>query len=152
MKMDKVSEIKQDKSKTTPSSHRDFFAKLYGSLEEEYNKKRGLDSKNSSSSGNAIVTDAAHVNLINENNSKLGHNIFGNTVEDESEDEKESKNDNKEFEISLSAETSPGSSPTKDEEISPPRVPPPTLRQFQNRLQVSTKIISEIQIFHSKIQ
>ena len=148
--MDKVSEIKQDKSKTTPSSHRDFFAKLYGSLEEEYNKKRGLDSKSSSSSGNAIVTDATHVNLTNENNVKHVHSIYGNTVDDESEDEKESRHDSKEFEISLSAETSPGSSPTKDEEISPPRVPPPTLKQFQNRLQVSTKSISETQIRHAK--
>ena len=138
--MDKVSEIKQGKSKTTPSSHRDFFAKLYGSLEEEYNKKRGLDSNSSSSSGNAIVTDANNVNLTNEKNVKYGHSTYDDTIDDESEYDKESRNDNKEFEISLSAETSPGSSPTKDEEISPPRLPPPTLKQFQNRLQVSTKI------------
>ena len=87
--MDKVSEIKQGKSKTTPSSHRDFFAKLYGSLEEEYNKKRGLDSNSSSSSGNAIVNDANNINLTNEKNVKYDHSTYDDTIDDESEYDKD---------------------------------------------------------------
>ena len=140
--MDGDSGIKQDKSKSTPSSHRDFFAKLYGSLEEEYNKKRTLTSKNASLNETICDQDTTDVDVTVENDTKLGHIVYSDTVDDDSDDEKGSRNEVKGLEMSLSTETSPGSSPTKDEEISPPRVPPPTLKQFQKRLEVRANTLS----------
>ena len=140
--MDGETGIKQYKSKTTPSSHRDFFAKLYGSLEEEYNKKRTLTSKNASLNETICDQDTTDVDVTVENDTKLGHIVYSDTVDDDSDDEKGSRNEVKGLEMSLSTETSPGSSPTKDEEISPPRVPPPTLKQFQKRLEVRANTLS----------
>ena len=140
--MDGDSGIKQDKSKTTPSSHRDFFAKLYGSLEEEYNKKRTLASKNASLNETICGQETTDVDVTVKNDSKLDHIVYSDTVDDDSDDEKRSRNGAKGLEMSLSTETSPGSSPTKDEEISPPRVPPPTLKQFQKRFEVRANTLS----------
>ena len=148
--MNEDSEIKQDKSKTTPSSHRDFFAKLYGSLEEEYNKKRGLESKKSSFTETANQTRTTHDNVTHENDSQHDQIVSSNMVDEDSEDDDESRNCGQGDEITLSATTSPGSSPTKDEEISPPRVPPPTLKQFQRRFEVSTGNDTDILIIPIK--
>ena len=131
--MEQESAIKTDRSKTTPSSHQDFFAKLYGSLEEEYNKKRSIEVKKAS---NNLYEATGYEDRI------VKHNTIqcNNPLDEESEDEKESRNDIKDKEHSLSPEVSPGSSPTKDEEISPPRVPPPTLKQIQQRFEVSVNV------------
>ena len=128
--MEEESAVKQDRSKTTPSSHRDFFAKLYGSLEEEYNKKRSIEVKK--------CTNDLHETTDYEDRI-VKHNTIQcvNALDEESEDEKESRTDIKDNDTCLSPEISPGSSPTKDEEISPPRVPPPTLKQLQQRFEVS---------------
>ena len=140
--MDGDSGLKQDKSKTTPSSHRDFFAKLYGSLEEEYNKKRTLASKKDSLNETICDQETTDADVRVRNDSKLDNIIYSDTVDDDSDDEKGSRNEAKGLKMSLSTETSPGSSPTKDEEISPPRIPPPTLKQFQKRLEVSANTLS----------
>ena len=127
---------KPNAAKTTPSSHRDFFAKLYGSLEEEYNKKRELEAKESSTDNNA--------GILREGNHKSENNLFKrdtieciNEEEEDSEEDRVLRNEGRECDLSSSPELSQGSSPTKDEEISPPRIPPPTLKQLQKRFEVS---------------
>ena len=135
--MEEESAVKQDRSKTTPSSHRDFFAKLYGSLEEEYNKKRSIEVKK--------CTNDLHETTDYEDRI-VKHNTIqcDNALDEESEDEKESRTDIKDNDTCLSPEISPGSSPTKDEEISPPRVPPPTLKQLHyelNHLSIGNYVI-----------
>ena len=136
--MEDNSRSKQDSNKTTPSNHRDFFAKLYGSLEEEYNRKREFEAKTLSHK----TPDAHSETMKNENQEDLekhGPISYIDATDEDSEDEKDSRDENKLCNVSLSSEISVGSSPTKDEEISPPRIPPPTLRQLQKRLEVSLK-------------
>ena len=124
-------------AQSTPSNHRDFFAKLYGSLEEEYNKKRELEDQQKTSRNNGI-------NALESNKDKSKNDIFKNKkIEYINEDDGESdveRNDSKDCNLSSSPALSEGSSPTKDEEISPPRVPPPTLKQLQKRFEVTIKL------------
>ena len=134
--MDGDSGSKQSLAKTTPSSHRDFFAKLYGSLEEEYNKKREFESQNSSNPAKNITILEASKNKSNDDVLKNNTIAYINAVDEDSEDDRASRNGSKGCDASLSPPISPGSSPTKDEEISPPRVPPPTLKQLQKRYEV----------------
>ena len=129
--MERMSEANQERQKTTPSNHRDFFAKLYGSLEEEYNKKRRLEN-------DSLSLDNSMTLISTAKDSKPREKItYVNATDDDSDDEQYSREGIKECDESVSSNISPGSSPTKDEEISPPRIPPPTLSQLQNRLEVS---------------
>ena len=127
---------KQSMAKTTPSSHRDFFAKLYGSLEEEYNKKREFEAQNSARHKNITILETSK-DKSNDDVLKNNTIAYINAADEDSEDDRDSRNESKGCDASLSPPISPGSSPTKDEEISPPRVPPPTLKHMQKRFEVS---------------
>ena len=129
--MERISEANQEKRKTTPSNHRDFFAKLYGSLEEEYNKKRRFENDNLTLDNNMTSINTAKDSKSREKMS------YVDATDDDSDDEQYAREGIKECDESVSSNISPESSPTKDEEISPPRIPPPTLSQLQNRLEVS---------------
>ena len=143
--MDRNSVSNQGMAKTTPSSHRDFFAKLYGSLEEEYNKKRELESQNSLNHKNTS-TPQTNNKEYKEAIIKPNSIEYINPVDVDSEDERDGGNESKEYDASLSPPISPGSSPNKDEEISPPRIPPPTLKQLKKRFEVSAVELSSLSI------
>ena len=86
--MENESGLKQDRTKTTPSSHRDFFAKLYGSLEEEYNRKRSIEIQKCSSNIHETNITGYEDSIVKHSNIQCVH-----ALDEESEDDKESGND-----------------------------------------------------------